>query len=240
MKSQVLHTVWCNITGEAAGEIWHWSLLAKKLNTSPRYGASLCLSPTQSSAQLKRSLHSTWNYVSTFTERRTLTNGSDAIRITAVVEAATDHWCVWTAGQFKQSDEPVALKALRNLNTLRRGFPLVPEHVETRSLFNPDKPGVEQVSPVLFCVLLTVRHPQIRRDWESIRPWSNEGGPPISYSTQSNETWNALTLVKFWTFLFIVDGSALREWIRAYMSLRSNGGDSRGTRCCDHENGSTL
>ena len=27
MKSQVLHTVWCNISGEAAGEIWNWSLL---------------------------------------------------------------------------------------------------------------------------------------------------------------------------------------------------------------------
>ena len=26
MKSQVLLTVWCNISGEAAGEIWHWSL----------------------------------------------------------------------------------------------------------------------------------------------------------------------------------------------------------------------
>ena len=26
MESQVLHTVWCNISGEAAGEIWHWSL----------------------------------------------------------------------------------------------------------------------------------------------------------------------------------------------------------------------
>ena len=25
MKSQVLHTVWCYISGEAAGEIWHWS-----------------------------------------------------------------------------------------------------------------------------------------------------------------------------------------------------------------------
>ena len=30
MKSQVLHTVWCNITGEAAGEIWTWSLLGVK------------------------------------------------------------------------------------------------------------------------------------------------------------------------------------------------------------------
>ena len=30
MKSQVLHTVWCNISGEAAGEIWTWSLLGVK------------------------------------------------------------------------------------------------------------------------------------------------------------------------------------------------------------------
>ena len=30
MKSQVLHTVWCNISGQAAGEIWHWSLLGVK------------------------------------------------------------------------------------------------------------------------------------------------------------------------------------------------------------------
>ena len=30
MKSQVLHTVWCNISGEAAGEICNWSLLGVK------------------------------------------------------------------------------------------------------------------------------------------------------------------------------------------------------------------
>ena len=30
MKSHVLHTVWCNIPGEAAGEIWSWSLLGVK------------------------------------------------------------------------------------------------------------------------------------------------------------------------------------------------------------------
>ena len=30
MKSQVLLTVWCNISGEAAGEIWYWSLLEVK------------------------------------------------------------------------------------------------------------------------------------------------------------------------------------------------------------------
>ena len=31
MKSQVLHTVWCNMTGEATGEIWTWSLLGVKV-----------------------------------------------------------------------------------------------------------------------------------------------------------------------------------------------------------------
>ena len=30
MKSQVLLTVWCNISGEAAGEIWHWSFSGMK------------------------------------------------------------------------------------------------------------------------------------------------------------------------------------------------------------------
>ena len=30
MNSQVLHTVWCYITGEAAGEIWNWPLLGVK------------------------------------------------------------------------------------------------------------------------------------------------------------------------------------------------------------------
>ena len=30
MKSQILHTVWCCISGEAAGEIWHWSLFGVK------------------------------------------------------------------------------------------------------------------------------------------------------------------------------------------------------------------
>ena len=30
MKSQVLHTVWCYISGKVAGEIWNWSLLGVK------------------------------------------------------------------------------------------------------------------------------------------------------------------------------------------------------------------
>ena len=34
MKSQVLHTVWCNISGDAVGEIWNWSFLGMKRLTS--------------------------------------------------------------------------------------------------------------------------------------------------------------------------------------------------------------
>ena len=38
MESQVLHTVWCNIAGEAAGEIWNWSFLGVKgLNIGSNY-----------------------------------------------------------------------------------------------------------------------------------------------------------------------------------------------------------
>ena len=35
--NQVLHTVWCNISDEAAGEIWNWSLLEAKPVT-PSFG----------------------------------------------------------------------------------------------------------------------------------------------------------------------------------------------------------
>ncbi|XP_047135991.1 otoferlin isoform X1 [Hydra vulgaris] len=49
------------------------------------------------------------------------------------------------AGNLKTSDEPCALKALHNFHRIpKKGFHLVPEHVETRTLYNPEKPGVEQ------------------------------------------------------------------------------------------------
>ena len=46
MKSQVLHTVCCYISGEAAGEIWHWSILGVKGIIVPGLLA-LCLSENQ-------------------------------------------------------------------------------------------------------------------------------------------------------------------------------------------------
>lgn len=49
-------------------------------------------------------------------------------------------------GNSKASDEPSALKALRNFQSIgKKGYNLLPEHVETRSLYNPEKPGIEQV-----------------------------------------------------------------------------------------------
>lgn len=50
------------------------------------------------------------------------------------------------SGHKKATDEHVALVALRNWNEIPKvGCPLVPEHVETRSIFSPEKPGIEQV-----------------------------------------------------------------------------------------------
>nr|XP_035129482.2 otoferlin isoform X2 [Callithrix jacchus] len=48
-------------------------------------------------------------------------------------------------GQKKPTEEHVALSALRHWEDIpRAGCRLVPEHVETRPLLNPDKPGIEQ------------------------------------------------------------------------------------------------
>ncbi|XP_072623567.1 otoferlin isoform X7 [Vulpes vulpes] len=48
-------------------------------------------------------------------------------------------------GQRKPTEEHVALSALRHWEDIPRvGCRLVPEHVETRPLLNPDKPGIEQ------------------------------------------------------------------------------------------------
>jgi len=47
-------------------------------------------------------------------------------------------------GKEVVTDELCALEALHNFHTLApKGFHLVPEYVETRSLYNPEKPGIE-------------------------------------------------------------------------------------------------
>ncbi|XP_078506103.1 otoferlin [Lissotriton helveticus] len=48
-------------------------------------------------------------------------------------------------GQKKQTDEHLALTVLHHWEEIpRAGCKLIPEHVETRPLLNPDKPGIEQ------------------------------------------------------------------------------------------------
>lgn len=49
------------------------------------------------------------------------------------------------SGLKKQTEEHLALTVLNHWEEIPRvGCKLVPEHVETRPLLNPDKPGIEQ------------------------------------------------------------------------------------------------
>lgn len=50
------------------------------------------------------------------------------------------------SGLKKQTDEHLALTVLKHWEEIPKvGCKLVPEHVETRPLLHPDKPGIEQV-----------------------------------------------------------------------------------------------
>ena len=61
---------------------------------------------------------------------------------------------------LKPSDEPSALKALHEFSMVEdKGYPLVPEHVETRSLMSPSQPGIEQGRVQLWVDLFNMDGP---------------------------------------------------------------------------------
>ena len=70
MKSQVLHTVWCNISGEAAGEIGHWSLLRKRgLTLSIRRAINFKFLLQPHKTYLQHTIWRTWFFIAYSDER---------------------------------------------------------------------------------------------------------------------------------------------------------------------------
>ena len=43
------------------------------------------------------------------------------------------------------TNEALALEVLKHFDEVPGGYPLVPEHIETRDLYNPEQPGVQMV-----------------------------------------------------------------------------------------------
>lgn len=66
-------------------------------------------------------------------------------RYQKLIDFCNSTFFVYLSGLKKQTDEHLALTVLNHWEEIPRvGCKLVPEHVETRPLLNPDKPGIEQ------------------------------------------------------------------------------------------------
>lgn len=111
-------------------------------------------------------------------------------------------------GQRKPTDEHVALSALRHWEDIPRvGCRLVPEHVETRPLLNPDKPGIEQV---------TLASPGPGVLGIGISEYQNgymkvEKGPPTIHCTP--QTWQAPAHQgHLMASVFALNGDYVSEW----------------------------
>ncbi len=63
----------------------------------------------------------------------------------------TSEFLLWSIILILVHEEKLALAVLHHWDQIPKvGCPLVPEHIETRALYNPDKPGIEQVN--IFCL----------------------------------------------------------------------------------------
>ena len=60
----------------------------------------------------------------------------------------------YTLGDVRPSNEPIALEAIRNWEDIVPDCALVEEHIETRSLFVQEKPGVEQVGANIVAIIV--------------------------------------------------------------------------------------
>ncbi|XP_047127073.1 otoferlin isoform X2 [Hydra vulgaris] len=138
-------------------------------------------------------------------------------------------------GKEKISDEPVALEALHHFEELApKGFKLVPEHVETRSLFNPEKKGIEmgkvQMWIDMFPMELTMPGPpvdvSVRKPTEyvlRVTIWNTSDVLPSDTNIISGET-SSDQYVKGWlegnrediqqtdVHYKSMDGSAMFNW----------------------------
>jgi len=84
-------------------------------------------------------------------------------------------------GNSTPSKEHAALKALRDFATLEDGYHLVPEHIESRTLYRPDKPGISQGTVEMWVDMFSMEGPS--------------PGPPVDIAPRKPEEFELRVIV---------------------------------------------